>query len=556
MKISKVGVLAFLRTREAFIGPTDLKALLAQHGFNANMVPTLDPVQRVRDASVAFRSGRIGRPTKLEILKQTTDSISIGVLFREEIKKGAEVNWRQGQVVTYDRNAGFMHIGVQTDEGEAFINTAKRWQANVDSGWLRNRFAIPEIERLGGFSIARGSNLYYVHQGESVLADLRGVCNSIGRTELQVIRIESDSDTIRAVGSAAEESLGGRIADTLAKFNAWREKVRGRNATVETMLAELADIRSLAMVLSSGLAFNLDEIERELSEAEKTMRDAIGENLAIRVRVREGVEATDQTGAFEGMSMLQAAEKVLIERYPTPLHYRVITELAIAEGLFASTGATPHNTLNAQLCVQLKQHPADSRFVRSDSGKGMWALRDAPKTVVVDEESKTMSAVDEILAGSPKAIRQLEDRTVLAEIVERGTTRQKALAKARLEALDAPQDPEPEPSGAAPADDELPAEPEAAPEAAPEPEATQEEPEPKKGQPEPEEAQPAPAPEPEMTVELEPEEPEEIVIPNDLDNMTATDRRKLARDLGIKGWMRMGPTQLISEIGKIREQRY
>jgi len=52
----------------------------------------------------------------------------------------------------------------------------------------------------------------------------------------------------------------------------------------------------------------------------------------------------------------------------SPLHYREITQRALAQGLIQTDGKTPEATLNAILAVDIKQRSQDSRFVRVKPG--------------------------------------------------------------------------------------------------------------------------------------------------------------------------------------------
>lgn len=80
------------------------------------------------------------------------------------------------------------------------------------------------------------------------------------------------------------------------------------------------------------------------------------------------------------LTFLDAAERVLREN-GAPLHYRAITEKAISEGLLASSGASPHNTMSAQIGTDIKkadERGTISRFVKDGSatyGLSDWGER-------------------------------------------------------------------------------------------------------------------------------------------------------------------------------------
>lgn len=75
------------------------------------------------------------------------------------------------------------------------------------------------------------------------------------------------------------------------------------------------------------------------------------------------------------------------------LHYREITERILARGLKTTTGATPDQTVNAQIATSIKHDGEASPFLRV--GKGIFALRTADAatgaqpTVEPDTEQST-----------------------------------------------------------------------------------------------------------------------------------------------------------------------
>ena len=76
------------------------------------------------------------------------------------------------------------------------------------------------------------------------------------------------------------------------------------------------------------------------------------------------------TGKFDKdnlLSFIDAAAKVL-ELNGSPLHYRDITQQALERGLIQSNGKTPEATLNAVICVDIKQKGLHSLFVRVRPG--------------------------------------------------------------------------------------------------------------------------------------------------------------------------------------------
>lgn len=74
----------------------------------------------------------------------------------------------------------------------------------------------------------------------------------------------------------------------------------------------------------------------------------------------------------EAMGVLDAIEQVLDEA-GQPLHYRDITHRVLEHGLWQTQGLTPHDTISAELAVNIKARGTTSRFQRTS--KGIFALR-------------------------------------------------------------------------------------------------------------------------------------------------------------------------------------
>lgn len=71
------------------------------------------------------------------------------------------------------------------------------------------------------------------------------------------------------------------------------------------------------------------------------------------------------------MSMLDAAAEVLKDA-KEPLGVKDITRRIFEQDLSASDGRTPHATLSAAMCREIKARGAESRFRRT--GRGLFEL--------------------------------------------------------------------------------------------------------------------------------------------------------------------------------------
>lgn len=534
MTVDSLGVIAFFRGKDVWVAPNKMRRILKDNGYDPSVVPNLDPVQRARAAATEFRTGRLTgcKPTRIEILSQTTDKIRFGVLWREEVTKGQKVRWEQHDIVEFDRNTGWSTP--VTREGAAFVEAGKRWQSHLDYRWLRDKLVLPSLELMGGFSINRSSGMYFVHNDRAAELDpLERIVAECGKSELHILRIAQDPKGARAIAGAAQESLAERIEAIQKGLADWQRKTRGRTSTIEDMMKELNEIRSQAVVLSTGLQFSLDELDARMTEAEQDLRDAIDHALALGPAPAPRVVNPDAK-PYTGMSMSLAAALVLQDA-KVPLHYKEITKRAMEAGYFSSSGATPWETLNSQLCVAQLKNPDTCQVQRV--GKGTWQLRPG---VVVERPQAPQPEATETETEQPQA---------------QGAQGSQGLQE---EPSGLPPEPGEALSGAGKAEPE--AEPE--PEAKPAPEGkgkgkktkAKEEPEPEaKEEPE----QPQPKAERRVVVTT----PGGVEIPDTeaLENMAVKELNLLCRDLAgegfaeLKGWSKMGATAKVTAVLAIRE---
>src|SRR5487761_1725230 len=88
-----------------------------------------------------------------------------------------------------------------------------------------------------------------------------------------------------------------------------------------------------------------------------------------------GGQAVASSSMVQGnLTFLQAAEEVLRRHSPgAPLHFRRITEPALADGLIHSKGVTPDATMGAQLYTDVKRRTAAGKPERfRQYGRGLF----------------------------------------------------------------------------------------------------------------------------------------------------------------------------------------
>ncbi|MDP2308619.1 MAG: restriction endonuclease [Pseudomonadota bacterium] len=82
-----------------------------------------------------------------------------------------------------------------------------------------------------------------------------------------------------------------------------------------------------------------------------------------------------------GPTTFAEAARTVLTQAGAPLHYRDITQRALSAGLLQTTGATPAETLNARVAVDIQRHGEKSMFVRLKPGVfglAAWGLQPEP----------------------------------------------------------------------------------------------------------------------------------------------------------------------------------
>lgn len=126
-------------------------------------------------------------------------------------------------------------------------------------------------------------------------------------------------------------------------------------------------------------------------------------------------------GAQPAMSFLNAAEDVL-RRSPdrAPMHYRAITEQAVAEGLIASEGATPEATVRAQIGVENRRRESRGDVPRFlELGQGMIGLTEWQQEGVRLEITRHNDAQRDELLARVKAMHPRDFERLIGELLSR-----------------------------------------------------------------------------------------------------------------------------------------
>jgi restriction system protein len=123
------------------------------------------------------------------------------------------------------------------------------------------------------------------------------------------------------------------------------------------------------------------------------------------------------------MNTIEAAYQVLREA-KEPLHYREIARRMLEQGLWITTGKTPHDSVYSRILVDMQKHGSESRFCRP--APGMFGLNDGatPQLPPKPKPASTLSftdAAEEVLQKhgrrSPMHYREITERAIESGLI-------------------------------------------------------------------------------------------------------------------------------------------
>lgn len=119
-------------------------------------------------------------------------------------------------------------------------------------------------------------------------------------------------------------------------------------------------------------------------------------------------------------SFKQSAIKILREA-KEPLHYEEITKRAIQENLIETSGATPENTMNAQITTDIKLNKEKSPFEKSK--RGYFKLNPNYNETEQKVKEKIEQIIDEeesLLTSESRYVGKAGEYRVVSELIFRG----------------------------------------------------------------------------------------------------------------------------------------
>lgn len=90
------------------------------------------------------------------------------------------------------------------------------------------------------------------------------------------------------------------------------------------------------------------------------------------------------------MNKFKTAALQILTEYKKPLHYKVITQLALEKGILETSGATPDGSMNAQLAAEIKHMGKASDFIRTEPG--IFTLNSDKETIAPKQQQKILEA--------------------------------------------------------------------------------------------------------------------------------------------------------------------
>ena len=278
-KVLSVGMLTYFRGSDLWVKPADAIQTLAQHGIDAR-VPDISTTP-VKIARAAFAAGGWRRKNmRAEVVDRNPAHITIGLLRRPDVS-GSRVDWLQFDTVTWSETLGW--TGATTDEGREFYTHGEKWQTYLDYYWVRSTVVFASLAKIG--VPMGGGGILYIHTDKvDEFEKLSRWVETVRGAKLYAIKIDAtDPESVNAIGSAVKEHALGQVDAVVTRLSEWREKAKGRTATLETLLEELGDVRGRAIALSVALRFSTEEIDAAIAGAESDLRAQLETSKAPKV---------------------------------------------------------------------------------------------------------------------------------------------------------------------------------------------------------------------------------------------------------------------------------
>jgi hypothetical protein len=273
-----LGALVWWSLAQTAITPDRLRAILADEGADASIVPNIDSIAAIRRAARDWAQGR-GKADRFraEVASESAGSIVVGILRREQPSVG-EVRWTQVDAVVFDGPSATWTTTGTTPEASSFRSQADEMRTHLDHLWIRPHIVQRGLVDASAVCLRDRGGVYYVPaQREAELSRLAKIVSRIGACHLDIVHAQATDASRASISTGAQASLRDELGQTVAQITAWAEAARKvRDDSGAAVLAELADLRARASLYEDALSVSMADLQAAIAAARVEAERLIG----------------------------------------------------------------------------------------------------------------------------------------------------------------------------------------------------------------------------------------------------------------------------------------
>ena len=284
-----------------------------------------------------------------------------------------EVAFEQDTTITLDKGTG--QVTAEGALAEQALVAVQTYSDKILAEDIRHylTWVISQVHGIakrpsGGIYFVPAVHGHFVESAQAVLKELNS------RAKLYIEEVVNGEQERQNVWDSVEDEVRGELSKVVASVNAINKRVSSiadQEEKVKGLKELMAEYQKLLGTEAKyeGLAAEVEEVVKLIANKMTAMK---GGNATPVKPVTPKLDPVTPTAPSAPASVSSGSDKwvgaaiQVLKEANTPLHYRMITSIALSKGYVATTGKTPENTMGAALA-------------RSENvvklGKGLWAMK-------------------------------------------------------------------------------------------------------------------------------------------------------------------------------------